>query len=226
MWIRYRSGGSGETERALTPTPSSRAMPSGTPWVLPLREQDACSGWTGSSRWRRSIGLSISPGFDTPQVVLDALADIREDRWSVEVLLETTLAEARGQLPKMGVSLEETQEGVIMRSSTSDLAWMSRVLAGLSFPFVVRGPSELREALRHLAAEIVALAERTDASLEGVRKDGPLGAVNGSGFRQTGLRSVSGPSRSATTILASHHRHISRKAGTHDAATLPAKPET
>jgi predicted DNA-binding transcriptional regulator YafY len=48
-----------------------------------------------------------------------------------------------------------------MRSSTSDLAWMARVLAGLSFPFVVRTPPELRESLRSLAAEIAALAERT-----------------------------------------------------------------
>jgi predicted DNA-binding transcriptional regulator YafY len=87
---------------------------------------------------------------------------MREDNWSVEVLLETRIQEARAQLPKMGVSLEVTSEGVIMRSSTSDLAWMSRVLAGLSFPFVVREPPELREALRRLAAEIVALAGRTE----------------------------------------------------------------
>ena len=83
---------------------------------------------------------------------------MREDRWSVEVLLETTVGEARGQLPKMGVSLQEAPEGVVMRSSTSDLAWMARVLAGLSFPFVVRKPPELRESLRSLAAEIEALA--------------------------------------------------------------------
>jgi predicted DNA-binding transcriptional regulator YafY len=53
-----------------------------------------------------------------------------------------------------------------MRSSTSDLAWMSRVLAGLSFHFVVRRPSELREALQRLAAEIVVLAGRTEGSEE------------------------------------------------------------
>jgi predicted DNA-binding transcriptional regulator YafY len=100
-------------------------------------------------------------GFDTPQGVLEALADMREDRWSVEVLLETTPGEARGQLPKMGVSLQEAPEGVVMRSSTSDLAWMARVLAGLSFPFLVRKPPELRVSLRSLAAEIEALAERT-----------------------------------------------------------------
>jgi predicted DNA-binding transcriptional regulator YafY len=87
---------------------------------------------------------------------------MREDRWSVEVLLETTQAEAHGQLPKMGVSIEEAPEGIVMRSSTSDLEWMSRVLAGLSFPFLVRRPPELREALRRLASEITALAGRTD----------------------------------------------------------------
>jgi hypothetical protein len=54
-----------------------------------------------------------------------------------------------------------------MRSSTSDLAWMSRVLASLSFPFIVRRPSELRGALESLAAEIVASAGRTEGSGSG-----------------------------------------------------------
>jgi predicted DNA-binding transcriptional regulator YafY len=102
------------------------------------------------------------PRFDAPQQVLDALAAMPQDRWSVEVLLETTLEEAREQAPPMGVTLEEAEGGVILHSSTSDLGWMTRVLAGLSFPFVVRRPPELREALRRRAAEIVALAERTD----------------------------------------------------------------
>jgi predicted DNA-binding transcriptional regulator YafY len=110
---------------------------------------------------RLDESFELPPGFDTPQGVLGALAEMQEDRWSVEVLLETTAQEARGQLPNMGVSLQETPEGVVMRSSTSDLAWMARVLAGLSFPFVVRKPPELRESLRRLAAEITTLAERT-----------------------------------------------------------------
>jgi hypothetical protein len=49
-----------------------------------------------------------------------------------------------------------------MRCSTSDLGWMARVLAGLSFPFVVRRPSELRAALGRRAVEVAALAERTE----------------------------------------------------------------
>ena len=162
--IRYRSGASEETERVVDP--------------YVIVQGDAFWYTLGYCHLRRGIRLfrldrvlaveridekfELPPGFDTPQGVLDALADMREDRWSVEVLLETTVGEASGQLPKMGVSLQETPEGVVMRSSTSDLGWMARVLAGLSFPFVVRRPSELRQSLRRLAAEVAALAERTE----------------------------------------------------------------
>jgi predicted DNA-binding transcriptional regulator YafY len=62
----------------------------------------------------------------------------------------------------MGVTLEAAEGGVVMRSSTSDLGWMARVLAGLSFQFVVRRPPELREALVRRAAEIADLAGRTE----------------------------------------------------------------
>ena len=161
--MRYRSSISEETERAVDPY----AVVQGEGFWYTL---GYCHLREGRRLFRLDRVLAVErldetfelpAGFDTPQGVLEALADM-EDRWSVEVLLETTPEEARGQLPKMGVSLEETQEGVIMRSSTSDLAWMSRVLAGLSFPFLVREPPELREALRRLAAEVAALAGRTD----------------------------------------------------------------
>jgi hypothetical protein len=110
---------------------------------------------------RLDESFELPSGFDSPQGVLEALADTQEDRYSVEVLLETTAGEARAQLPKIGFTLEETPQGVVARSSTSDLAWMARVLAGLSFPFVLRTPPELRASLRSLAAEITKLADRT-----------------------------------------------------------------
>jgi predicted DNA-binding transcriptional regulator YafY len=168
VWMRYRSDSCEETERAIDPY----AVVRGDAFWYTF-------GYCHLRQARRLFRLDrvisvevldrafeLPSGFDTPEGVLEALAEMREDSWSVEVLLETTIGEARGQLPKMGVSLEETPEGVVMRSSTSDLAWMSRVIAGLSFPFVVREPSELREALQRLAAEIVALAERTEGSEE------------------------------------------------------------
>jgi predicted DNA-binding transcriptional regulator YafY len=166
VWMRYRSDSGQETERAVDPY----AVVRGDAFWYTF-------GYCHLRQARRLFRLDrvisvevldrafdLPSGFDTPEGVLEALADMREDSWSVDVLLETTIGEAREQLPKMGISLEETPEGVVMRSSTSDLAWMSRVLAGLSFPFVVRRPSELREALQRLAAEIVALAGRTEGS--------------------------------------------------------------
>ena len=100
------------------------------------------------------------PGFDEPEGVLSALATMPQDRWSVEVLLEASPEEAREQVPAIGVALEEAEGSVLMRSSTSDLGWMARVLSGLSLPFLVKEPPELREALKQHAAEISRQAER------------------------------------------------------------------
>jgi predicted DNA-binding transcriptional regulator YafY len=163
--LRYRSGLGEETERRVDP------------YAVVNREgywyavgQDHLRERMRLFRLDRVLEAEVlgetfvrPPGFDAPQQVLDALAAMPQDRWSVEVvLLEATLEEAREEVPPMGVALEEAEGAVIMRSSTSDLDWMARVLAGLSFPFVVRRPPELRKALRQHAAEIADMAVRTE----------------------------------------------------------------
>jgi predicted DNA-binding transcriptional regulator YafY len=164
VWMCYRSGLSEETEREVDPY----AIVQGEVYWYALGH---CHLRDGRRLFRLDRVLAAEPlaetferppGLDTPGRVLESLADMREDRWSVEVLLEATQEEAREQVPTMGVSLEEALDGVLMRSSTSDLGWMARVLAGLSFPFVVRRPRELREALRRRGQEVTALAARTD----------------------------------------------------------------
>ena len=173
--LRYRSGLGEETERRVEP------------YAVVHREgywyavaHDHLRGRMRVFRLDRVLEANVleetfvrPPGFETSQQVLDALAAMRGDRWSVEVVLEARLEEAREQLPPMGVALEEAEGAVILRSSTSDLGWMARVLAGLSFPFAVRRPPELREEIRRHAAKIAALAERTEGPwrLEGVRHD-------------------------------------------------------
>src|SRR5215217_335141 len=156
--MRYRSEPSRETEREFDP------------YAVVRREgywyavgHDHLRNATRLFRLDRVIKAELlgatferPPGFDEPEGVLSALAVMPQDRWSVEVLLE----EAREQMPAIGVILEEAEGGVLMRSSTSDLGWMARVLSGLSFPFLVKGPPELREALRQHAAEISRQAER------------------------------------------------------------------
>jgi predicted DNA-binding transcriptional regulator YafY len=160
--MRYRSEPSKETEREFDP------------YAVVRREgywyavgHDHLRGATRLFRLDRVVGaepleatFERPPGFDAPEGVLSALAAMPHDRWSVEVLLEASPEEAREQTPAMGVALEEMGGGVLMRSSTSDLGWMARVLAGLSFPFLVRSPPELREELKRHAARLSRLAER------------------------------------------------------------------
>jgi predicted DNA-binding transcriptional regulator YafY len=160
--LRYRSGHSEETEREVDP------------YGVVHREgfwytfgYDHLRGGTRLFRLDRILDVEVleagfvrPAGLESQEGVLRTVANLPGDDWSVEVLLETTLAEAREEVPPMTAALEEVEGGVILRCSTSDLGWMARVLSGLSCQFVVRRPAELREALRHHAAEIRDLAER------------------------------------------------------------------
>jgi predicted DNA-binding transcriptional regulator YafY len=101
-------------------------------------------------------------GLDSPGAVLSAVANTHGDRWSVEVLLETGVDEVRGQLPSVGLSLEQTEGGTLLRCSTWSLEWPARVLAGLDCSFVVRRPTELRDALEQRAEKLATLARRTE----------------------------------------------------------------
>ncbi len=162
--MRYRSGLSEETERSVDPY----AVVQGEVYWYAL---GYCHLRDGRRLFRLDRVLAVEPlgeaferppDLDTPERVLQSLADMQEDRWAVEVLLEAEPGEAREQVPTMGISLEEVPGGVLLRSSTSDLGWMARVLAGLSFPFLVRRPPELREALQRHAREFVARAGRAE----------------------------------------------------------------
>ncbi|MBD0354622.1 MAG: YafY family transcriptional regulator [Rubrobacteraceae bacterium] len=160
--LRYRSGHSEETEREVDP------------YGVVHREgfwytfgYDHLRGGTRLFRLDRILDVEVleagfvrPAGLESQEGVLRTVANLPGDDWSVEVLLETTLAEAREEVPPMTAALEEVEGGVILRCSTSDLGWMARVLSGLSCQFVVRRPAELREALRHHAAEIRDLAGR------------------------------------------------------------------
>ena len=82
---------------------------------------------------------------------------------TVEVLLETTLEQARQLVPARSATLEETPRGVLARGQVQDareLASLAHILAGLGCPLVVRQPPELRDELRALATHIAWLADR------------------------------------------------------------------
>lgn len=77
--------------------------------------------------------------------------------WSVEVLFMCDRAAVEEQVaPHLG-TLEDCDEGVIVRIQASDLAWTGRFLLGTELPLRVLGPEELRQELRSLAAQMLAI---------------------------------------------------------------------
>lgn len=85
--------------------------------------------------------------------------------WFVEVLLETTLEDARRLVPPATAALEQVAEGVLLRCYVESLEWIAHILASLGCPFVVYQPPELREALLQLAEKITQIAApKTDPS--------------------------------------------------------------
>jgi predicted DNA-binding transcriptional regulator YafY len=97
--------------------------------------------------------------FDSLAYVMRSLANAPAT-WAVEVLLETTLEEARQRVSAAMATLDQAEGGVLMRCQVQDLRWLAHLLVGLGVPLVVRRPPELRDALRDLAAEVAKMAER------------------------------------------------------------------
>jgi predicted DNA-binding transcriptional regulator YafY len=97
--------------------------------------------------------------FDCREYVRHSLATM-PTTWSVEVLLETTLEEARQLVSPALATLEQVPEGVLLHCYAENLEWMAYILVNLRCPFVVRHPPELRDALRRLAEEIAVMATR------------------------------------------------------------------
>jgi predicted DNA-binding transcriptional regulator YafY len=161
--LRYRSGWSRETEREVDPY---GVMHREGYWYA----VGHCHLRGGMRLFRldRVLGAEMLEetfarpiGLDSPGAVLSAVADTPGDRWSVEVLLEAKVEEVRGQLPSVGLSLEQTEGGTLLRCSTWSLEWPARLLAGLDCSFVVRHPTELRDALELRAEKLANLAQRT-----------------------------------------------------------------
>ncbi|HEV8193283.1 MAG TPA: YafY family protein [Ktedonobacterales bacterium] len=81
------------------------------------------------------------------------------DTWLIEVLLDTTMDAVRAAIPPSFATLEETRDGVLLRTYDSNLAHTARFLIGLGCRFRVLQPDELRDALRLLANDVLAMAQ-------------------------------------------------------------------
>lgn len=98
-------------------------------------------------------------GFDTAEEVARSLASVTWDV-TAEVLLETDLETARRRVPPGTGLLDPDPGGVRLRVGADDFDWAARFVVSLGIPFQVIAPTALRDALRRLAAEMTAAADR------------------------------------------------------------------
>ncbi|MEN3540742.1 YafY family protein [Microbispora sp. ZYX-F-249] len=95
-----------------------------------------------------------APGeFDPVAHVMESLAGVPY-RYEIEVVLATTMEEARRRIPPTVAALAPVDGGVRMTGRAERLDGMAQVLAGLGVPFTVVAPPELREEVRALARRL------------------------------------------------------------------------
>ncbi len=95
--------------------------------------------------------------FDCQEYVIKRLATI-PDVWSIEVEFQASLYAVQQKIPSSHGTLTATPAGVLFQTHHNHLPSMARYLVGLDLPFVIRHPSELREALLHLSEQIAEIA--------------------------------------------------------------------
>ena len=159
--VRYRSGHGEEGERDLDPY--GLVFHAGR-WYLAAFDHRHGEPRTFrvdrvESAEPRPERVAVPDGFDAVEHVTRSLARVP---WAheVEVLLETSLAEARRRIPATVAELAEADGGVLLRARAERLDGAARMLASLGWPFTVRRPAELRSAVRELAGTLAALADR------------------------------------------------------------------
>jgi predicted DNA-binding transcriptional regulator YafY len=173
LTLSYRSGHREETTRVIDPY---GLVYLGTRWYVAgychLREGLRMFRLDRISRCEPAPGsFERPPDFDGIAFVERSLASM-PDIWSIEVLLYTTIEEARAAVPATVATLEARPEGVILRCTRNDLDATARFLVGLGLPFTVRRPTDLRDALLRLARSIecAAAAGTPDAQSPGLQQ--------------------------------------------------------
>jgi len=150
--LRYRSWAGEDSERDLDPY--GLVLHSGR-WYVTGR--DSRSGQIRTFRVDRVTAAAPSretfeppPDFDPVRQVASSLAAVPYAH-EVEVLLATTLEDARRRLPPSAGTLSEAGDGVLLRARAEHLAGVAMMLAGLGWPFTIREPAALRDEVRALA---------------------------------------------------------------------------
>lgn len=117
--------------------------------------------------------FTVPENFDAVAHLTAALAQVPY-RWQVEVTIHGPIDEIARRLPRSLATLTADTTGVLMRARAERLDGMAHLLASLQWPFTIHHPTELRHALKALAEQLAAAAEREPAE-RSPRPEAPAG---------------------------------------------------
>ena len=102
---------------------------------------------------------AVPPGFDAVAFVSRSLARVPW-RWEIELVADASMEQVRRDIPATVAEIEERSDGVLVRIRAEDLSGAARMLAAVSWPFVILKPAELRTALREHAEALLRISNR------------------------------------------------------------------
>ncbi|GII58316.1 transcriptional regulator [Planotetraspora thailandica] len=166
--LAYRSYAGVDSEREFDPY--GLVFHSGRWYVT---GHDHLSGQVRTFRVDRVAGVEptdaeFSPpaGFEPAAHVMASLAGVPYEH-EFEVLLDTTLEEARRRIPPSVAALAPADGGVRMTGRADRLDGLAQMMAGLGWPFTVIAPGRLRDEVKALARRLVASAESSGRDARG-----------------------------------------------------------
>jgi predicted DNA-binding transcriptional regulator YafY len=96
--------------------------------------------------------------FDILNYILNSVAQLSNPN-EVEIILHTSFENAKATIPTIMGTLEETEKGVILRRSASQLEWFSNTLLAWDFPMTIVKPEKLREMVREIGRKALAMLD-------------------------------------------------------------------
>ncbi len=159
VFMRYRSFGGEETERAYDPY--GIVFNDGywyTVGYCHLRDDLRTFRLDRiAALEQRDESFERPNNFDTLAHVLASITSWPGSE-QIEVLLQTSIERAREVFPAYMGMLEATEDGVIFRRTATQLDWIAHVLVAADFPVRVVQPEALREKLRQIAVRASQIA--------------------------------------------------------------------
>lgn len=158
LWIRYSAPG---RETARTIDPYGLVLRDGAWYAVGwchLRSDVRVFRLDRVSRRRMlSTRFTRPDGFNARDAVVRTLNERLGDP-AVEILLHTTMDEARQLVTLISASLEETGDGVIMKCNVGSLEWLAMFIIRMPWRVTVRRPAELVDQLQALSRRIAAIS--------------------------------------------------------------------